>query len=320
MIHNPNLAPRVCRRLLMAPAGMLQGLFCAIVCAFFIKILQTQNLCEFTLYKCERMHYFVNVVKYKIKIAKMQNICDGNLDFVLFYHENFEYGRAIKVKDENKKNALDDLQEVLKDMEQQVKKLPDLFLDVMSMGIGLDGDTPMNSREIADELRGEYIDLTPEMVEEAQKDAAEMMKFLPQLEKDLPADGRMDPGLCKIGVLCSWRRMDLLRRSAKDEESLESTLKSEYESAEFVRMPVLRDLYEYRGDADVFHDETFRPEAWECRKMKAMARRVAEKLREMGKTLLPDVSGSQLMRDAALEYCYLGADLAKEIVTKGGKQ
>ena len=92
------------------------------------------------------------------------------------------------MKNEKNQNVLDELQDVIDTMEQQVKKLPELFMDVCAMGMGLDGDDPMNSRDIADELRGEYIDLTPDLVEEAQRDASDMMNLLPKVEKIIPTE------------------------------------------------------------------------------------------------------------------------------------
>ena len=117
------------------------------------------------------------------------------------------------MKNEKNHNVLDDLQEVLDTMDYQVSRLPDLYKDVMSMGMGMNGDTPMNSRDIADELRGEYIDLTPDLVEEAQRDGSVMTNFLPQLEKAFSAEILVKPELFGIGKSCTWRFLDKLRIS-----------------------------------------------------------------------------------------------------------
>ena len=220
----------------------------------------------------------------------------------------------------NKKNqnALDELQSVVDTMEQQVKKLPEFFMDVMSMGMGLDGGDPMNSRDIAEELRGEYIDLTPDLVEEAQRDASKMTNLLPQIEKRFPEELLVDPELSGIGKSCTWSFLDDLRisESAKDEKSLEAALSLAFGDQDFVRMPMLRELYDYRGFADKFHDESFRPTAREFQKLKEMAGKVARKLEEMGKTLLPDIKGKRPALEVALKYCYLGEDLAKSIAAE----
>lgn len=222
------------------------------------------------------------------------------------------------MNNEKKQNVLDELQVVVNTMEQQVKKLPELFMDVCAMGMGLDGDDPMNSRDIADELRGEYIDLTPDLVEEAQRDASKMTNLLPKVEKIFPTEFLVDPELSGIGKSCTWSFLDDLRisESAKDEKSLEVALSLEFGDQDFVRMPCIRELYDYRGFADRFHDESFRPTAREFQKLKEMAGKVARKLEEMGKTLLPDVKGKRTVQDVALEYCYLGEDLAKSIAAE----
>lgn len=222
------------------------------------------------------------------------------------------------MNNETNLNVLDDLQDVIDTMERQVKLLPDLFMDVMSMGMGLYGDDPMNSRDIADELRGEYIDLTPDLVEEAQRDASKMTSILSKVEKIFPADLLVDPELSGIGKCCTWSYLDDLRISenARDEKGLEAAVSLEFGDQEFVRMPVLRELYEYRGFADRFHDESMRPTAREFQKMKELAGKVAEKLWEMGKTLLPDIKGKHSMLDVALEYSYLGEDFAKSIAAE----
>ena len=222
------------------------------------------------------------------------------------------------MKNEKNFSVLDDLQEVLDTMEQQVSKLPDLFMDVCAMGMGLNGDDPMNSRDIAEELRGEYIDLTPDLVEEAQRDASEMTAILPQIEKIFPEDLLADPELSGVGKSCTWRFLDDLRISddAKDEKKLEAALNLEFGDENFVRMPALRSLYDYRGAADRFHDESLRPSALQFQKIKEMARKVARTLWEMGKTLLPDIKGRRSVLNVALEYCYLGEDFAKSIAAE----
>ena len=217
------------------------------------------------------------------------------------------------MKNEKNQNVLDELQEAMDSIEQQVRKLPELYMDVLTLGMGLDDYDPINSCEIADMLRGEYIDLTPELVEEAQADAVEMTKLLPQLEKTLPADLMVDPEFSAIGKGCTWRFLDSLRISDNvgDEKKLEAALNSEYGDAEFVKMPMLRDLYEYRGDADIFCDETLRPDADDIRKIKEFAKKVACMLRKMGKPLVPDVKWSYPALDVLLEYVYLDANPAK---------
>ncbi|MBE5861938.1 MAG: hypothetical protein E7295_03700 [Lachnospiraceae bacterium] len=222
------------------------------------------------------------------------------------------------MKNEKNQNVLDELQDIIDTMEQQVKKLPDLFMDVMSMGMGLDGDDPMNSRDIADELRGEYIDLTPDLVEEAQRDASEMTNLLSKVKNIFPEKLMVDMELSGIGKNCTWSFLDDLRISekAQNEQGLEAALSSEFGDQEFVRMPKIRDLYEYRGFADRFHDETLRPTAREFQKLKEIARKVARKLEEMGKTLLPDIKGKRSVLDMALEYCYLGEGFAKSIAAQ----
>ena len=222
------------------------------------------------------------------------------------------------MNNEKNQNVLDGLQDVIETMERQIKKLLELFMDVCAMGMGLDGDDPMNSRDIADELRGEYIDLTPDLVEEAQRDASKMTNLLPQIEKRFPEELLVDPELSGIGKSCTWSFLDDLRisESARDEKGLEAALHSEFGDEEFVRMPMLRELYDYRGFADRFHDESFRPTAREFQKLKEMAGKVARKLEEMGKTLLPDIKGKRSVLDMALEYCYLGEDFAKSIAAE----
>ena len=222
------------------------------------------------------------------------------------------------MKNEKNQNVLDELQDVIDTMEQQVKKLPDLFMDVMSMGMGLDGDDPMNSRDIADELRGEYIDLTPDLVEEAQRDASEMTNLLSKVKNIFPKKLMVDMELSGIGKSCTWSFLDDLRisESAQGEQGLEAALSSEFGNQEFVRMPKIRELYEYRGFADRFHDESLRPTAREFQKLKEIARKVARKLEEMGKTLLPDIKGKRSVLDMALEYCYLGEGFAKSIAAQ----
>ena len=81
-------------------------------------------------------------------------------------------------------------------------------------------------------------------------------------------------------------------------------------------MPKIRELYDYRGFADRFHDESFRPSAREFQKLKEIARKVARKLEEMEKTLLPDIKGKRSVLDMALEYCYLGEGFAKSIAAQ----
>ena len=191
-------------------------------------------------------------------------------------------------------------------------------MDVMSMGMGLDGDDPMNSRDIADELRGEYIDLTPDLVEEAQRDASEMTNLLSKVKNIFPEKLMVDMELSGIGKSCTWSFLDDLRisESAQDEQGLEAALSSEFGDQEFVRMPKIRELYEYRGFADRFHDESLRPTAREFQKLKEIARKVARKLEEMGKTLLPDIKGKRSVLDMALEYCYLGEGFAKSIAAQ----
>ncbi|MBR4605739.1 MAG: hypothetical protein IKO41_05880 [Lachnospiraceae bacterium] len=222
------------------------------------------------------------------------------------------------MKNEKNQNVLDELQDVIDTMEQQVKKLPELFMDVCAMGMGLDGDDPMNSRDIADELRGEYIDLTPDLVEEAQRDASEMTNLLSKAKNIFPEKLMVDMELSGIGKSCTWSFLDDLRisESAQDEQGLEAALSSEFDKQEFVRMPKIRELYDYRGFADRFHDESLRPTAREFQKLKEIARKVARKLEEMGKTLLPDIKGKRSVLDMALEYCYLGEGFAKSIAAQ----
>ncbi|MBQ9490409.1 MAG: hypothetical protein IJU80_10805 [Lachnospiraceae bacterium] len=222
------------------------------------------------------------------------------------------------MKNEKNQNVLDELQDVIDTMEQQVKKLPELFMDVCAMGMGLDGDDPMNSRDIADELRGEYIDLTPDLVEEAQRDASEMTNLLSKAKNIFPEKLMVDMELSGIGKSCTWSFLDDLRisESAQDEQGLEAALSSEFGNQEFVRMPKIRELYEYRGFADRFHEESLRPTAREFQKLKEIARKVARKLEEMGKTLLPDIKGKRSVLDMALEYCYLGEGFAKSIAAQ----
>ena len=222
------------------------------------------------------------------------------------------------MKNEKNQNVLDELQDVIDTMEQRVKKLPELFMDVCAMGMGLDGDDPMNSRDIADELRGEYIDLTPDLVEEAQRDASEMTNLLSKAKNIFPEKLMVDMELSGIGKSCTWSFLDDLRisESAQDEQGLEAALSSEFGNQEFVRMPKIRELYEYRGFADRFHEESLRPTAREFQKLKEIARKVARKLEEMGKTLLPDIKGKRSVLDMALEYCYLGEGFAKSIAAQ----
>ena len=158
-------------------------------------------------------------------------------------------------------------------------------------------------------------------MEEAQRDASVMTNFLPQLEKAFSAEILVNPELFGIGKSCTGRFLDKLRISddAKDEKSLEDALKLEFGDQDFVKMPALRDLYEYRGDADTFRDESFRPSAREFQKIKEMAGKVARKLSEMGKTLLPEVRGRHSKLDVALQYCYLGEDFAKSIAAQYGR-
>ena len=75
-------------------------------------------------------------------------------------------------------NVLDGIDEIFVGIKERLDLLPDLHSDVIEMSFGLDGGSPMNCRDIAFELRGEYIDLTPEIVEMIQTEGLRMLRFI----------------------------------------------------------------------------------------------------------------------------------------------
>lgn len=213
-------------------------------------------------------------------------------------------------------NVLEGIDEIFAGIKERLDLLPNLHRDVIEMSFGLDGGGPMNCRDIAFELRGEYIDLTPEIVGMVQTDGLRMLRLVDKRNDWTGSTGKdYDPG--KFPHL-SWNALDLMHsvvgHAADKTEDIREYLRKRYADSDYVVIPTLRDLYEYNGDATVFQDDTVKPSAGELEELKEYMADVVEILEEMGKIPLPNKKVNGSCAPTILDYSYLDMETAVKIV------
>lgn len=199
-------------------------------------------------------------------------------------------------------------------IKERLDLLPELHRDVIDMSFGLDGGSPMSIEDIAFELRGEYIDLTPEVIKLIQEEGLRMLRHTGQKDEWVigPEIKDYDPsGFAHL----TWKELDHMGNIVDKFEETKKYLREHYAGSDYIVIPSLRELYEYDGDAIGYFDGAIKPGAAECDSLKNDMYNVANLLESMGKILLPD---RKLYGDSAapcvLDYSYLGVEMAERIV------
>ncbi len=211
--------------------------------------------------------------------------------------------------------VFDGIDEIFSGIKERVDQLPELHRDVICMGFGLDGGSPMNAKDIAFVLQGEYIDLTPEAVEAVQKEALRMLRFAGADDhKPHPGSKDYDPsGYAHI----TWKTLDNMGSDIRDCSigEIREYLEKRYAGDDFIVIPSLRELYEYDGNPlGAPYDDFAKPSVHKLEQLKEDMNNVATLLEQLGKKLLPDRRVSDHTSPLILDYSYLDMDMAKRII------
>ncbi len=216
-----------------------------------------------------------------------------------------------------KNSIFEGIDEVFKGIEERLDLLPELHRDVIEMSFGLDGGSPMNIKDIAWQLREEYIDLEPEFIEAIQKEGLRMLRDLSKKDEWTvdPEARDYDPaGLTHL----SWKRLDNMLigigNSGNMINELRERLRTGFHGTDYVVLPSLRDLYEYNGDPIGFPEDAAKPTVAEFENLKEDMCTAANLLEAMGKILLPKRTVHGNYGPTILDYSYLGMEMAEKIV------
>ena len=221
-------------------------------------------------------------------------------------------------KEKSMNNSIfEGIDEIFKGIEERLDLLPELHRDVIEMSFGLDGGSPMNIKDIAWQLREEYIDLEPKVVEAIQKEGLRMLRDLSKKDEWIVGNEAKDYDPAGFTHLF-WKRLDSMligiRNSGDMINELRERLRTGFHGTDYIVLPSLRDLYEYDGDPIGFPNDAVKPTVAEFENLKEDMCTAANLLEAMGKTLLPNRKLNGNCGPTILDYSYLGMDMAEKIV------
>lgn len=189
--------------------------------------------------------------------------------------------------------------------------LPNLYMDVMNLRYGLDGEAPCEISEIVELFHDFYhIPATAENIEAIINESLYMVNYKAESFEPVKVERTV-----LNGSEITWPDLIALFHSYKDEDSFDENLKTIYSGRSYIRVPRIDDIY-YVSHPPRYWEEGcssfFTQE--EILDLRGFAEYVFNKLDKMGITLIGDVFDEGMIDNRGIyKFAYLNTYLAEKI-------